>query len=346
MLGSRCLVDSVLVLRKEKQLMKLVAIILNYNTAELTLKAIDSALDALTQINGEWKLVVIDNLSTDDSAAKINEQIVSSKEATGGVWNQVEFIQSPVNGGFGAGNNIGFARYLGEDNEPEYFFILNSDAFPTRNAIKVLVENLDERPDCGIAGSYVFGIDDTPHSTAFRFPSIYSEIDSSVRLGLISRLLKNYTISLGIPEQSQKVDWLAGASMLIRSTVLKQVGVFDETFFLYFEETDLCRRARRSGWGTFYALESKVAHVGSASTGMKTKTRIPVYWLDSRKHYFQKNHGKLYFYTATLFRVLGEVAYRLRILIEGKEEQNPDFFIRDLIRHTVTNKLKVKVTEQ
>jgi len=322
--------------------MKLVAIILNYNTAELTKKAMESTLVALSEVDGEWKLIVVDNQSTDDSAAKISEQIISNKKAKGGDWDHVEFIQSSENGGFGAGNNIGFKHFLGREDEPTYFYILNSDAFPEKNAIKALVGVLDTREDCGIAGSYIFGVDDAPHTTAFRFPSIFSEIDTSLRLGIISKLLKNYTISLGIPSQSQKVDWLAGASMMIRSTVLKQIGIFDETFFLYFEETDLCRRAKKSGWETFYSLESRVAHVGSASTGMKTKTRIPQFWLDSRKHYFQKNHGKLYFYTATIARVLGEMVYRVRIVLEGKVEQNPNFFIRDLVRHTITNKLDVK----
>ncbi len=79
--------------------MKLVAIILNFNAAELTLKAVDSALNALSAISEEWRLIVVDNASTDDSAVEINTQIVSNKKATGGIWNYVEFIQSSENGG-------------------------------------------------------------------------------------------------------------------------------------------------------------------------------------------------------------------------------------------------------
>jgi hypothetical protein len=91
-----------------------------------------------------------------------------------------------------------------------------------------------------------------------------------------------------IPECTTRVDWLAGASLMMRQSVLDRIGLFDETFFLYFEETDLCHRAARAGWPTDYVLESRVAHIGSASTGMKTWARIPQFWLDSRLHYFHQ----------------------------------------------------------
>ncbi len=82
------------------------------------------------------------------------------------------------------------------------------------------------------------------------------------------------------------MDWLAGASLMMRQDVLDRIGLFDEEFFLYFEETELCLRAARAGWPTDYVVESRVAHVGSASTGMKTWDRIPQFWLDSRLRYF------------------------------------------------------------
>jgi hypothetical protein len=119
-------------------------------------------------------------------------------------------------------------------------------------------------------------------------------------------LLRKWVVALPIPKRTQQVDWLAGASMMIRRRVLEEVGLFDEAFFLYFEETDLCRRARLAGWPTFYVPESSVAHIGSASTGMKDlKKRTPQYYFDSRRHYFLKNHGALYLLVANLSWVLG-----------------------------------------
>ena len=95
-------------------------------------------------------------------------------------------------------------------------------------------------------------------------------------------MLADHVVPLPVPDQSGAVDWLAGASMMMRAEVLEQIGLFDEEYFLYFEETDLCRRAALAGWPTHYVVESRVTHIGSVSTGMKVWDRIPEYWLDSR----------------------------------------------------------------
>jgi len=121
--------------------------------------------------------------------------------------------------------------------------------------------------------------------------------------------------------------------MMLRGTMLREIGLFDETFFLYFEETDLCRRARNLDWKAIYVKESKVAHIGSVSTGMKHWHRIPGYWLDSRRHYFCKNHGYLYATAATLVRLIGGATWRIRATIQEKPEHNPKYFLRDLFHH-------------
>ena len=70
--------------------------------------------------------------------------------------------------------------------------------------------------------------------------------------------------------------------------MLEKIGLFDETFFLYFEETDLCRRSLLAGWPTYYVADTVVVHMGSATTGMKDKVRpMPRFWFDSRKHYLE-----------------------------------------------------------
>jgi GT2 family glycosyltransferase len=100
---------------------------------------------------------------------------------------------------------------------------------------------------------------------------------------------------------------------------------------LYFEETDLCRRAAHAGWRTHYLPDSQVAHVGSASTGMKQWDRTPGYWFQSRDHYFTKSHGRLYAALATLARVAGTGVYELRRLLQGKPQADPNHFLSDLI---------------
>ena len=125
---------------------------------------------------------------------------------------------------------------------------------------------------------------------------------------------------------------------MIRTEMLKQIGLFDEVFFLYFEETDLCNRAKKAGWSTVYVRESSVSHIGSASTGMKEWKRVPQYWLDSRRHYFVKNNGLLYYWFATIARIFGELIWQLRVKLEGKQDNGKVKFVHDLTRHFLTAK--------
>lgn len=308
----------------------ILTIILNFRTPELTLKAAAAALREMEGLRGE--VLIVDNGSGDDSFD------VLSKQAEDRGWtkdNRLRVAQSPRNGGFGAGVNFAMRTGLSDGGEPDFFYLLNSDAWPEPGAIRHLRDFLIANPGAGMAGSYVRGVDGAPHRTAFRFPSIAGEFEMAARTGVFSRLLKNSIVAVPIPKQETQVDWTAGASLMIRARMLDEIGGFDETFFLYFEETDLCRRAARAGWRTHYVPRSEVIHVGSASTGMKTWSRTPGYWFDSRLHYFAKNHGVIYAALATLARICGCVIWRLRRLISTKPQGDPDWFLRDLIAHSL-----------
>jgi hypothetical protein len=174
-----------------------------------------------------------------------------------------------------------------------------------------------------------------PHHTAFRFPSVASEFEGAIRFGPVTRLLQSRVVPLPIPTVAGRVDWVAGASLMIRRAVIDAVGGFDETFFLYFEETDLCRRAARAGWATHYVPQSVVAHEGSASTGMKEWERVPDYWFASRQHYFTKNHGRLGAAAANLAHLTGGALWRLRCAIQRRDRGDPPGFLRQLAGHAV-----------
>lgn len=308
---------------------KLLTVILNWRTADMTLQAVSSALNALQGIDGA--LVIVDNLSGDGSFERIREQV----RARG--WDKgpqsVRVLQSGRNGGFGAGNNFGIRAGLIDGARPDFVYILNSDAFPDRGAIKALMDHLATHPATGFAGSYIYGEDGAPHRTAFRFPSIAAEFEAQVRFGPISRLLRRHIVARPIPHATTGVDWLAGASLMMRQSVLDDIGLFDETFFLYFEETDLCRRAALAGWPTDYVVESRVQHIGSVSTGMKKWARIPQFWLDSRLHYFVKNHGRPFAIAATVAHLAGGGLWRLRLLVQAKDRGDPPHYLRDMAWH-------------
>lgn len=319
--------------------MKLAAIILNFRTADMTVDAVKATIEALDQTDFDWCIKVVDNDSGDGSEERLRSACLNEQARKTPHWDKIEVIQSGRNGGFGAGNNVGIRQAMEQYPELEYVYILNSDAFPEKEALISLSDFLDSHKNYGIAGSAIYGVDGEPHTTAFRFPTIQSELEGSIKLGIITKLFKNYVVPMGMPEQSIDVDWLAGASMMMRTKTIRELGIFDETFFLYFEETDLCQRLNREGWKIRYLVESRVAHIGSASTGMKKWTRIPKYWLNSRRYYFTKNHGALYFWLATLMKLLGHSLYKLRCMLTGKSNHEPQKFGRDLLSHALKGKV-------
>lgn len=307
---------------------RILTVVLNYRTPEMTLRSVRAALTAMKGLEGE--VLVVDNDSRDGSFEAIAAGLNAADWARRA---PVRVIQSGHNGGFGAGNNCGMRAGLSTGAAPDYVYILNSDAFPAPDAIRALLAHLQTHPEAGFAGSYIHGPEGEAHVTAFRFPSVLSELEGAARFGPVSRLLARRRVPLEVPQQSQRVDWLAGASMLMRREVLDRIGLFDETFFLYFEETDLCLRAARAGYQTHYVRESHVEHIGSVSTGMKSWAKMPVYWFDSRWHYFCKNHGRGYALAATAAHLAGGLLWRLRRLIQRKPRADPPQFLRSLLIH-------------
>lgn len=310
--------------------MKLSVVIVNYRTPDMTLEALESLMRELERFP-DARVEVVDNDSGDGSVAKLEAGV----RAHG--WSErVSVTHTDRNGGFAYGNNHAIRHVLAQSEPPDYVYLLNSDAFPDPGSLATLVEFLDGRPGAGIAGSYIHGPDGDFHITAFRFPTLWSELQGSSRLGILARLLRRFVVPLPLPEETREVDWLAGASMLIRREVLEQVGLLDETFFLYFEETDFCRRAQLGGWPTWYVRDSSVTHIGSVSTGMKELARrMPEFWFASRRHYFRKNHGRLYLAAADAMWLVGFSSWRLRRLLQRKPDPDPPGLLGDFVRYNL-----------
>ncbi|MEM6941126.1 MAG: glycosyltransferase family 2 protein [Pseudomonadota bacterium] len=306
---------------------RVLVVLLNYRTAEMTLRAAQAALAAMPDAGAE--LVIVDNASGDGSEVVLGQAIKARGWDENG---RVRLIVSPVNGGFGAGNNIGFAAAMSDGQPPDYYYVLNSDAFPEPDCLGRLIRHLEAHENAGIVGAHVRGEDDVTHTVAFRFPSIAGEFEAAARTGPITRLLRRSVVAMPVPEHVQQVDWVVGCSVLLRAEMLTSIGTFDETFFLYFEETDLCRRAKRAGWDCWYLPEARVVHIGSVSTGMKTWARTPQFWFESRRHYFCKNHGRAYAAGAWLARLAGGAIHLTRCALSGAQHQDPPGFYRDLLR--------------
>lgn len=305
------------------------AVILNWRSPGMSLEATAAAVRAMEGIAGA--IALVDNDSRDGSEERMRAEVAARG------WDRVRVLQSGRNGGYGAGNNFGIRAGLPDGSRPDYVYVLNSDAFPAPDAIRILLDHLEAHPALGFAGSYIHGLDGAPHVTCFRFPSAWSEFEDAARTGPITRMLRRHVVPLAIPAAgAMRVDWLAGASLMMRRSVLDRIGLFDEGFFLYFEETDLLRRGARAGFATDYLRESEVAHVGSASSGMKAWDRVPGFWLDSRWRYFVRSRGRAGALAATLARIAGGTIWRTRrtLGLGGPAARaEPRRFLRDLIAH-------------
>lgn len=172
-----------------------------------------------------------------------------------------------------------------------------------------------------------------PQCSAFRFPTLLSEIESNLRLRVVTALLRQHRVSMDPPGSPTAVDWVSGACMMIRSSVLQQVGMFDETFFLYFEEVDFCRRVRAVGHQVYVVPEACVEHVSGLTTGVVLgESRTPKHWFESRARYLRKHHGAVRL--AVFDAVAGScfLLHRIRETMMHRDHASP-YFLRDFVRY-------------
>jgi hypothetical protein len=307
--------------------------LINYRTPELTVRALAALLEDPEAVPGT-RVALIENDSADGSLETLTRAIEER-----GWGDRVTLSASPRNGGFSYGVNRGVALGLALDPPPDYLYLLNSDTRVEPGAVARLVEFLDAHPDVGIAGSYIFGPDGETHRTAFRFPGVASEFEAAVGFGPVTRLLDRWVVAKPVPSEPARVDWLAGASMMIRRRAWEAAGPFDENFFLYYEETDFCLRAQRAGWPAWYVPASRVEHVGSASTGWQdhSKPRSP-WWFEGRRYYFFKSHGRAYLWAVNAAWLIGHLLWRARATVQRKPDVHPPRFLSDFLRHNFTGR--------
>jgi GT2 family glycosyltransferase len=322
--------------------MQLLVVIVNYRTPDLTIDclrslAADGALSEGTppgsSAGAGRQVVVVDNASPDDSPSRIAQAI-----AAGGWSSWASVVAAPKNGGFAYGNNLAVREALAGDAPPEYVLLLNSDTLVRPGAIDSLVRFLDARPEVGIVGSRLEDPDGTPQCSAYRFPTIRSEFAEAVRLGLVDRMLADHLIWPGTSEAACPIDWVAGASMLVRSEVFRRIGLMDEAYFLYYEEVDFCLRARRAGFPCWYEPASRVVHLVGKSSGVTSRAeakRRPDYWFDSRRRYFLQNHGRLYAALVDLVWSAGYAARRLKETLLRRPNSDSPRLLFDYLRHSV-----------
>jgi N-acetylglucosaminyl-diphospho-decaprenol L-rhamnosyltransferase len=304
--------------------------IVSFRSAELTIGCLHS-IDAERSTPGlRIRVVVVDNDSGD--APAIAEVIEANSWSS---W--VTLVRAPKNGGFAYGNNLAF-RIASDDGPPDYFYLLNPDTLVRKGAIGALVRFFEAHPDVGIVGSGLENRDGSDWPIAFRFPSILSELENGLQFGLASRILQRWVVAVEMSSVPQPIDWVPGASMMCRPAVFDAIGGLDETYFLYFEETDFCFRAKRAGFPTWYVPESRVMHIAGQSTKVTERDvapkRLPSYWFESRRRYFVASYGIAYAMMVDVVAVLAHAIGQLKRIAQHREDQGVPYFLRDLAHHS------------
>ena len=306
-------------------------IILNYRTPELTVACLHS-LVAESESFPEFHVVVVDNDSQDSSVETISAAIAEQD------WDWVSFMPLAQNGGYASGNNAAIRPALALEHPPQYFHILNPDTVVQPDAIRTLVDFMEQHPEAGIAGSRLQDPDGTPQCSAFRFPNLLGEIESGLRLGPVSKLLAGWRVVQPVPAANAQTDWVAGASMIVRRQVFETAGLMDDAYFLYYEEVDFCLAAARAGWSCWYVPASRVVHYVGKSTGVsdtkQARKRLPAYWFDSRRRYFVKNYGQPYAVLSEVSLAASYAVWRMRRALQRKPDLDPPHFLVDLLRNS------------
>lgn len=311
----------------------LVVSIVTWRAADLTLQCL-RALEAQVREDRGARVIVVDNDSQDGTAEKIEAEIGRQGWSS---W--LKLVRSPVNGGFAAGNNVAWRDAVRECPAMKYFVLMNPDTIPHADVLQALRGFMDAHPRAGIVGGRCEDADGTPQECAFRFPGLVSEFADQLRLGAFDRMIRGRLVRMGHFEQPVEVEWVSGALMAIRRDVVDSIGLMDESYFLYFEETDFTWRARQAGWQTWHLPQARVVHFVGQLTGVRTANarpkRLPPYWYESRRRYFVLNHGLVRAIAIDLAVIAGNALWGLRRLLERKPAVDPPHWIRDLVSRGV-----------
>jgi N-acetylglucosaminyl-diphospho-decaprenol L-rhamnosyltransferase len=309
---------------------KLLIVIVNYRVAGL-------AIDCLHSIAKEIKCIpdthvaVCENGTGDDSAHRIQQAI-----DVNGWGNWCTLKPLPINLGFTGGNNAILRPAMQSVNRPQYFLLLNADTVVRPNALRALIDFMDQNPKVGIGGSRLEDPDGTPQRSAFRFQSPLGELEASLKLGLASRLLSGWVVAPPAVNTPFETDWVSGASMMIRQEVFQDTGLLDEGYYTYFDDIDFCFNAKKRGWPTWYVPSSRVVHLVGQSTGVTIRPkRLPPYLFEARRRYFLKNHSAFYAALADAGMIFGLSLFRLRVLLTGKQDTTAPHLLKDSVRHSV-----------
>ena len=260
--------------------MDLSFIIINYNTTALTIKCIQSIYQ-FTKSN-TFEVILIDNASADQSIKTIEEQ-----------FHDIQLVRNTENIGFGRANNQGIQMANGK-----YIFLLNSDTALTSDAAATFFQYLEEESHHNVAccGGVLVKPNGDNQVSYGNFPTVTEAIASLGFLRLFKEHFNRYLSSgvFNFSDVIRPVDYICGADLFLRKSVLHNIGSFDPDFFLYFEETELCYRIRKAGLMTMLLPQVTIIHHEGASQDFDKFNEFRLlHYARSRRLYFKKTGNKI-----------------------------------------------------
>lgn len=248
--------------------------IINYNTKDLLKTCINTVLRTPPLV--AYNILVIDNCSVDGSADMMKRDF--------------PFIHLLENAG-----NLGYAAAANQalrTSKAKYVLVLNTDVEIDRDAIDILVEHADHHEDLGVAGPRLLNTDGSIQMSGRRFPSF---VDASIHafLGTIwpkNKFSARYRMVDWDRSEDTLVDWVSGAAMLVRRSAAEEVGFFDDGYFMYVEDMDLCYRLWRGGWKVYFCPDAKMVH-HIAQTSSQASAKMIVEFQKSLYRFFDKTYS-------------------------------------------------------
>ena len=266
--------------------MDLSIIIVNYNVKEFLQNLIHSIEKASTNLTKE--IIIIDNASDDGSVDFIKEKFP-----------QIKLIANQTNLGFGKANNIGLKQATGK-----YILLINPDTLVAEDTFEKMIQFFESNKNIGLAGCKILNPDGTLQLACRRsFPGPWTSFTKVTGLSNLfpnSKIFARYNLTYLDENKSYEVDAISGSFMMMRKEVYEKVGGFDEQFFMYGEDLDLCYRIQKAGYKVFYVHSTQIIHYKGESTKRSSIDETKVFY--SAMHLFVKKHLSTSFLVGMILR--------------------------------------------
>lgn len=252
--------------------MKLSIIIITYNSENLIGPCLDSIYKTTKDL--DYEIIIIDNVSQDDTVSFLRKN-----------YPKINLTVNSENVGFARGVNQGIKKAKGE-----FILLLNPDMRVLDGAINKSLAYLEKNSDTGILGCQLLYPNLKLQASFGNFPSLFTEFLQATYLYKFlpwGRFIPESATSKKRFKKIHEVDWLGGGFMMVRRKTFDQIGLFDENFFMYLEDVDLCFRAKKSGFKVIYFPEAQVIHHHMASTKKDPSSAI-INELRSLVYFFKK----------------------------------------------------------